>query len=464
MASSASTDSVVKAGYWIFGKDPIRPVADIASELFTHLYAGFAEVNANDGTVTIPEQYSDQFRTFTETVRVRSPQVKTLLSIGGEGSPISPVVEVADKRQTFITTSIALARNLGFDGLDLCWLYPNSSTDNPDNLTSLLQGWRTAAESLLLTATVFHHPVIEGNITFNYPIQAINEKLDWINVLAVNFYTPSNSPTKTGPVHAWRNPREQNKCGSEGIYNWINGIDPNPEKIETNKLVLGLPFFGYKWTLTNSDQRDFFADANTATLTSLAFRNIQADYININIAGRLVNDHDMFVASYWHHEVTWIGFDDKHSIATKVKEAIRGNNLGGYFAWDLAADDDNWTLSKAASNAWDNGINNPGSTTTITTVTTNTGSTITTTTTTTTTAVSRDGEITKTVLTDTTTVPVGAASGEEDINNDTQTSDQNTRSRTSTTTTTTTTTTSATTTTTTATSSSTSSVNICNIL
>ncbi|KAF5469587.1 hypothetical protein F2P56_013649 [Juglans regia] len=366
----ASSDSVVKAGYWIFGRDFNRPVDAIPFELFTHLYAGFAEVNANDGTVTIPEQYSVQFRTFTDTVRVRSPQVKTLLSIGGEGSNISPVVADENTRRTFISSSIDLARSYRFDGLDLCWLYPNSQTDNPENLSSLLQGWRTAAGSLLLTATVFHH---RATTNFNYPIQAINEKLDWINVLAVDFYTPKSdsSPEHTGPVHAWRNPREQNKCGSEGIYNWINGIGPNPVKIDTQKLVLGLPFYGYKWTLTDSHQHDFFADAaNPPTPAAIAFRNIQADYINLNNAGRLVNDPDMFVASYWHHDVTWIGFDDKHSIATKVKEAIRGYNLRGYFAWDLAADDDNWTLSKAASNARDNAIDNPGTSSTSTSTST----------------------------------------------------------------------------------------------
>ncbi|KAG6675657.1 hypothetical protein I3842_15G114300 [Carya illinoinensis] len=378
MASSASP-VVVKAGYWFFGHDLNRKVAEIPSELFTHLYACFAEVD-DDGRLIIPEPYSEPFRDFTKTVRVRNPSVKTLLSIGGEGPNISTAIaSVArdDKlRDAFINRSIQLAREYNYDGLDLCWLYP-SKADQEEQLASLLNEWRSAldldftktkkpANKLLLTAAVFHHPGIpgkDGNITFNYPIPAINKNLDWINVLAIDFYTPSpsNSSRETGPVHAWRNPKEPNRCGSDGIRNWINGIGPNPVKIDAQKLVLGLPFYGYQWTLVNHDDHGFFAaadPANAAAAARLEFRIIQEKHINRN-AGRLVNDHDEYGASYWHHEASWIGFEDEHSIATKVKEAFRGNNLGGYFAWHLAADDDNWILSNAASNALDNAMNNP---------------------------------------------------------------------------------------------------------
>ncbi|KAF5469586.1 hypothetical protein F2P56_013648 [Juglans regia] len=311
MAFSACTDSVVKSGYWFFGRDFNWPVSKIPSELFTHLYAGFAKVD-DDGTVsTVLEQYSDQFRTFTDTVRVRCPQVKTLLSISGEGSPISPVVADTEKRQTFIRTSIELAWDLGFDGLDLGWLYP-SNDDQKDQLSHFLNEWRSAVDKevkktlqnftktkpLLLTAAVFYHSV---NNTFNYPIQAINEKLDWINVLAIDFYTPKSdsSPEETGP------------------YKYKNGI-LNPKS-----------FSG------------FFAPANTAKIDPVAYRDVQKEVELWRGIYETVYDSN-YIAVYW-HEINgekWIDYDDALCIFGRVRGA-RTRNLGGYFAWHLATDDDN---------------------------------------------------------------------------------------------------------------------------
>ncbi|XP_035546705.1 class V chitinase-like [Juglans regia] len=164
----------------------------------------------------------------------------------------------------------------------------------------------------------------------------------------MDFYTPSNSHQQTGPVHAWRNPANKDWCGSAGIDNWINGIGPNPVKIETNKLVLGLPFYGYEWTLAGKHEHEFFAVADPAKATSLEFRTIQEQYIN-KYGGRLVNN-DAYGATYWHQEAIWIDFDNAHCIATKVGEAFTEYNLGGYVAWHLEADDYNWTLSKAGNN------------------------------------------------------------------------------------------------------------------
>ncbi|XP_040997157.1 class V chitinase-like [Juglans microcarpa x Juglans regia] len=376
----------VKAGYWIPALAGNREFdGTINGGLFNHLYAGFALVN-RDGfadteqsvIVFPPGNVGKKFETFPKAVHDQNSKSKALLSIGGKGrsDDIAYVVSDRNRHKRFIDDSIKLAKTFNYDGLDLCWLYPRAPNNiNPDQLSALLgrllARWREALDEdaketktkLLLTAAVFDRRVIpdlaDPNPIFSYPIQDLSDNLDWINVLAIDFYIPSNSPQHTGPVHAWRNPANMNlRCGSASIDNWINGIGPNTVKIENNKLVLGLPFFGYEWTLADNRQHDFFADANPANEgSSLEFRNIKAHYININ-AGRRVND-DAYGASYWRHETSWIGYDDAYSIATKVGEASRGKNLRGYIAWHLAADDDQWTLSNAASKAWDDANNNP---------------------------------------------------------------------------------------------------------
>ncbi|KAG7945451.1 hypothetical protein I3843_15G152300 [Carya illinoinensis] len=343
MASSAGSTDVVKAGYWSFGDVLNRhEVKEIPSELFTHLYAGFAKVE-DDGHLIIPEPYSEPFRTFTQTVRLRNPGVKTLLSIGGEGVDLSAVVASSEKRNNLITDSTYLAKTFHFDGLDLCWLYPSSKADE-EHLDSLLKQWRHAT-TLLLTAAVFHHPGIPvKDSTFNYPIEAINEYLDWINVLAIDFYTYSNSTEETGPVHAWntRPIDQQDRCGSLGIKKWID------VGVSTSKLVLGLPFYGYEWNLTNPNSSSgFFAPAHPV------IKNPEAEAYK-DIQDKLLRDtyetvcDSQYLAAYSHkiNGERWIGYDDGLCISGKVRKAI-DLKLEGYFAWRVGADDIFWTLSRS---------------------------------------------------------------------------------------------------------------------
>ncbi|GMY35670.1 class V chitinase-like [Fagus crenata] len=60
------------------------------------------------------------------------------------------------------------------------------------------------------------------NDSLNYPIQAISNSLDWVNVMAYDFYTPSSSsPNSTRPPAALYYPTDQ-YSGDSGIKAWIS--------------------------------------------------------------------------------------------------------------------------------------------------------------------------------------------------------------------------------------------------
>jgi chitinase len=136
-------------------------------------------------------------------VKNKNPNVKALLSIGGDTAPsvFAKIASQPDLRQAFIASSIGFAKKYNYDGLSLNWQYPDTS--NPDemtNLDALLTDWRTAvkkeAPKLLLSATVFYSPK-------HYPIHAIKNCLDWINVVAYDLKTPD---PRTAPPAPLRNP------------------------------------------------------------------------------------------------------------------------------------------------------------------------------------------------------------------------------------------------------------------
>ncbi|KAK8523396.1 hypothetical protein V6N13_113341 [Hibiscus sabdariffa] len=161
-----------------------------------------------------------------------------------------------------------------------------------NNLGLLLNEWRTALNNestvtgntrLLLSAAFFYN---SDYFTLLYPIQAIRNSLDWINVMAYDFYDPRS----------------------------------------------------YAWRLVNADDNGFFAPTSGAAITSggaLGYDQIRA-FIAQNNAVQVYNT--TVVSNYCYVGTTWIGYDDTQSIEAKVSYA-KQNALLGYFAWHVGADD-----------------------------------------------------------------------------------------------------------------------------
>jgi chitinase len=350
----ASPDPV-KAGYWYCLSDPPLAVGSIPSQLFTHLFAAFADVihhvNLDTYEVTFPEAYRVLFSTFTQTVQQKNPNVKTLLAIRGDSKTFSSMASQPITRGAFIRSSITLAWANNFHGLSLHWLYPSTETDMT-NLGYLFREWRKAVkDQLLLVAEVNFSPTYR---TFLYPVDAISRSLDWINVLAYDFYSPNLSRNVTGPFAALKNADcKHPDCGDTGVTAWL--VASVPEK----KIVLGVPFYGFAWRLKDGKDTSLFPPADGPADGPADEAHIAADgtiyYDQIEVFRR---DHPSgkgkflakFVVHCFRDGNTWIAYNGKKSITAKLQYA-RGDdqkNLLGYFAWHLGADDRNdWTLSKA---------------------------------------------------------------------------------------------------------------------
>ncbi|XP_057419700.1 class V chitinase-like [Lotus japonicus] len=350
--SSAQT-TVVKGGYWY--SDAGLAASDIDSTLFTHLFCAFADLDTTTNQLTISSSNAQPFSTFTETVQQNNPSVKTLLSIGGGGGSslaqtFSTMANQSSTRKTFIDSSIQIARANNFHGLDLDWEYPNSDADKT-NYASLITEWREAVKEesrtsglpeLLLTAAVAGSDQI--SLLENYPVQEISQNLDWVNAMVYDLFIPEGYPTETQPPAPLKNPIGQ-FSGDQGISKWVE------LGLSESKLAIGLPFYGYSWRLVSGDEHGLFAAANGAADSgggAIGYGDIVRDYVNKG-AQRVYNS--TFVTDYCYSGTTWIGYDDTQSVTAKVDYA-KERGLVGYFAWQLGGDDDSWTLSKAASNAW----------------------------------------------------------------------------------------------------------------
>ncbi|KAB5514541.1 hypothetical protein DKX38_028447 [Salix brachista] len=148
----------VKAGYWYSGSD--FPISDINSALFTHLICAFANVNSSTYELSIPSNFEQSFSIFTGIVKRKNPSIVPLLSIwDGQAETyksilgeavnsyvLSSMLAQSSHRKSFIESSVKTARTFGFQGIDLFWLWPDST--DLSNIGTLLDEWRATVDSI----------------------------------------------------------------------------------------------------------------------------------------------------------------------------------------------------------------------------------------------------------------------------------------------------------------------------
>ncbi|XP_050219236.1 class V chitinase CHIT5a-like [Mercurialis annua] len=346
---------VIKAAYWpAYNK---LNASAIDTTYFTHIYYAFLLLDPITFKLTITPSDQEQIPNFINTLRSRNPPVKTLISIGGADINQTKYFSVMsmDKqtREVFINSTIEIARNYGFDGLDLDWESPANDQEML-NLASLLSEWRNLIDyeaeisgkpRILLSAAVYYSSRFT---TYGepraYPIQAVNNFLDWINPMCYDYHGAWEN--FTGPNSNLFD-SYSNVSTSYGIGSWIDsGVLPE-------KIVMGLPLYGRTWTLQDPNVNGIGAKAVGVGPGDgvLSYGEIM-EFNNNNIDDKGVVRFDGETVSYYSVSGnSWVGYDDVISVDWKISFA-RSRGLGGYFFWALGMDP-NSTIIKLASNSWD---------------------------------------------------------------------------------------------------------------
>ncbi|XP_002976579.2 class V chitinase [Selaginella moellendorffii] len=343
-ACTSTPITPVKLGYWYVDSSP---ASQINSCLYTHLLYAFVDLNPTTFTVA-PSASLDpgnsKISSFASTVKLKNPNVKTLLSIGGGSSDkeaFAAMVSSPSSRATFINSTITLAKKYGFDGLDLDWEHPNNASQMT-NLGALFQEWRAKAPSgMLLAAATFYanpQPAWMGGAT--YPVASIQANLDWILVMAYDFHGPSFETTTNVPAPLY-DPSNPTVNGDYGITQWL-------QSLTQSKVVYGIPAYGYNWQLVNAANHGIGAPSNGVS-SALPENPTFAQIVSfLASSGATVVHNDTTVSTYAYSGTTWIGYDDAWSVTRKVNY-VKNKGIRGYGFWTALGDDSSATLAKAAA-------------------------------------------------------------------------------------------------------------------
>ncbi|KAK4712778.1 hypothetical protein R3W88_018685 [Solanum pinnatisectum] len=342
-SSSSDTTSWIKSGFWYAGS--VFPIPEIPSTMYTHLHVAFAYINTSNFEVYINNSDEPYIATFTKTVKQNNPSVITLLSIWG-GSDESPdffvMTSEFSRRKSFITSSIKTARLYGFQGLDLHGVNPNTAA-NMTNMRTFIEEWRTTINfesnnSLILTMGAYYSPMLIDQL-MKYPVETIVRNFDWVHLRAYDYYLPSkNNVTR---AHSALYDPSSTRNTDYGIKEWIkNGLP-------ANKIVIGLAYHGYAWTLVNPNHNMVGSPARGPGLTSDGVVNYRIIKRYMKSYGAIPVYNSTYVVNYVTIGSFWIGYDDVEAIRTKVSYA-KDKGLRGFAAFQIPSDDVDWELSKAA--------------------------------------------------------------------------------------------------------------------
>lgn len=200
---------------------------------------------------------------------------------------------------------------------------------------------RTADPYLLTIATGASQSYLDHTEMHN-----AQQYLDFINIMTYDFHTggspmaghhsnlyPSKSIHFTGP------------SADKAVQQHINAGIPS------NKLVLGVPFYGRSWSGVRNINNGLYQWANSTERGSAGFDELRDDYINKNGFTRYW-DEEAKAPYLWNPDTqTIFVYDDVESTTYKT-DYIKARGLGGAMFWEYSSN-----YGEELLNALHNGLN-----------------------------------------------------------------------------------------------------------
>ena len=321
------------------------PPVSIDTGRITHVNFAFARIDG-EGRVVLPDDASATRLAGIVALKRSAPALRVLISVGGWGAEgVSDAALTEESRARFADSAVALMRAQAADGIDLDWEYPGQSTagirarpEDKRNFTLLLAALRerldarsrddgrAPGDGYLLTIASADREYFD-----HVDMNVLHEELDWINVMAYDFY---NSLTPTTGHHA-------------GLYRAATApvssrwADASVEQhlaagVPARKLVLGVAFYGRRFEGVNAGElgrnqpyERYGGDH--------AYAELVTGYVD---RGGFKRHWDETAQAPWLWNATtrsFISYDDPRSIELKSAYA-RQRGLGGIMFWELAQD------------------------------------------------------------------------------------------------------------------------------
>ncbi|KRZ92106.1 putative chitinase 3, partial [Trichinella sp. T8] len=308
-------------------------------------YVFYAFAMITDNLQLTNFEWNDVSRLYPSLMKFKlyNPNLKIILSVGGAtmGTQKFKLISGSDEnRKTFSESAIKFCRLYDFDGLDIDWEYPDTSTDKKNLVLLsrvLLQKFteesiQSGKPRLLLTSAVTANHV---KADIGYDVPELAKLWDFMNLMSYDLrgawdpITGMNSPLFS---------RSTDQTHADAAYHYYKRGMPK------EKIVIGLATYGRGWKLKNrSDISVGAATIGASDSTKYVREPGVCSYYEVcemlQTGGKRYWDHQTR-SPYLVKDDQWFSYDDPQSFREKL-EWLKTEGYGGAFVWTLDFDDFN---------------------------------------------------------------------------------------------------------------------------
>ena len=278
---------------------------------------------------------SDQYSLLHRQLKILGKKV-ILTVLAMETDQIDTLLAGEQSRSKAIDSILTVYTEKEFDGLNIDFEYmgyPNQTTrDNFTKfVTTLSQRCKLISANCELSIDVFADSAIKSRL---YDLSALGKIVDQIIVMAYDFYRPSS--TQSGPVAPLRG-----KCNRDSKttpcldYDIVTSIGDIAKFVESYKIILGIPFYGYEWQTVDDS---FLANTYPKTGSLATYKRIQGLFGNEKISSLSASWSNLTLTpylSYVEADKTYqIHYEDAASLKLKIN-FIHQAKMGGLAIWAL---------------------------------------------------------------------------------------------------------------------------------
>lgn len=336
----------------------------LPAEHLTQINYAFARIDPDTLTIALENPAHDKKNLAAlRKLRQQNGHLKLLISVGGwsDSQHFSDAAATAARREAFAASCVDFVVAQGLDGVDLDWEYPVSGgapgtihrPADKQNFTKLLQELRTRLDRQGRRDGKDYSLTIAGAAGSWYlnQIEAVKvaDLVDHIFLMGYDLHGPwDTSADFNAPLYTPSGASPQGKSSiADSVQAYLD------KGIPAEKLVLGMPLYGYAYQGVSSQNNGLYSTYTSAK--SVSYRTLKKNYLSNDAYRRL--RHGEAQVPYLYGSRTFISYDDAESLAAKAALA-RSRDLGGIGFWELSQDDGG-ELTAAASSAFRSTWGNP---------------------------------------------------------------------------------------------------------